>query len=54
LDEPDVGISSFASSTAGFRGTLKQRYSDFIVHEVARDGALVRLTSFDLPNDGEV
>jgi tRNA pseudouridine13 synthase len=54
VDEPDVGISSFASSTPGFRGTLKQRYSDFIVHEVARDGALVRLTSFDLPNDGEV
>ncbi|GJN33200.1 hypothetical protein PR202_gb21771 [Eleusine coracana subsp. coracana] len=54
LDEPDdVGISRFASPAPGFRGALKQRYSDFIVHEVARDGALVRLTSFDLPNDGE-
>ncbi|XP_071684585.1 uncharacterized protein [Lolium perenne] len=51
LAEPDVGISRFASSLPGFRGALKQRYSDFIVHEVARDGALVRLTSFDLPDE---
>ncbi|VAH80527.1 unnamed protein product [Triticum turgidum subsp. durum] len=51
LAEPDVGISQFASSLPGFRGALKQRYSDFIVHEVARDGTLVRLTSFDLPDE---
>uniref|UniRef100_A0ACD5WGH3 Uncharacterized protein n=1 Tax=Avena sativa TaxID=4498 RepID=A0ACD5WGH3_AVESA len=51
LAEPDVGISRFASSLPGFCGTLKQRYSDFIVHEVARDGALVRLTSFDVPDE---
>lgn len=54
LDEPDVGISRFASSTPGFRGALKQRYSDFVVHEVALDGALIRLTSFDLPHVDEV
>lgn len=53
LSEPDVGISLFASALPGFRGALKQRYSDFVVHEVALDGSLVRLTSFDLP-DGEV
>ncbi|OEL31331.1 Pseudouridylate synthase 7-like protein [Dichanthelium oligosanthes] len=53
LDEPDVGIFRFASSVPGFLGALKQRYSDFVVHEVARDGALVRLTSFDLPDDGD-
>uniref|UniRef100_A0A0E0C8C4 TRUD domain-containing protein n=1 Tax=Oryza meridionalis TaxID=40149 RepID=A0A0E0C8C4_9ORYZ len=52
LSEPDVGISRFASALPGFRGALKQRYSDFVVHEVALDGSLVRLTSFDLP-DGE-
>ncbi|XP_073366859.1 uncharacterized protein [Aegilops tauschii subsp. strangulata] len=51
LAEPDVGISRFASSLPGFRGALKQRYSDFVVHEVARDGTLVRLTSFDLPDE---
>uniref|UniRef100_A0A453FMH3 TRUD domain-containing protein n=1 Tax=Aegilops tauschii subsp. strangulata TaxID=200361 RepID=A0A453FMH3_AEGTS len=44
-------ISRFASSLPGFRGALKQRYSDFVVHEVARDGTLVRLTSFDLPDE---
>uniref|UniRef100_A0A453FML5 TRUD domain-containing protein n=2 Tax=Aegilops tauschii subsp. strangulata TaxID=200361 RepID=A0A453FML5_AEGTS len=43
--------SRFASSLPGFRGALKQRYSDFVVHEVARDGTLVRLTSFDLPDE---
>lgn len=53
LAEPDVGISHFASSTPGFRGALKQRYSDFVVREVASDGAIVRLTSFDLPDDDE-
>lgn len=51
LAEPDVGISRFASSLPGFRGALKQRYSDFVVHEVARDGALVRLTSLHLPDE---
>ncbi|RLM86859.1 hypothetical protein C2845_PM04G28890 [Panicum miliaceum] len=53
LAEPDVGITRFASPVPGFRGALKQRYSDFVVHEVARDGALVRLTSFDLPDVDE-
>ncbi|XP_072952200.1 multisubstrate pseudouridine synthase 7 [Typha angustifolia] len=49
LDESDVGISCFVSSLPGFRGVLKQRYSDFIVNEVDCDGKIVRLTSFDLP-----
>ncbi|RWW21912.1 hypothetical protein BHE74_00031398 [Ensete ventricosum] len=49
LDESDVGISCYVSSLAGFRGILKQRYSDFIVNEVDSDGNIVRLTSFDLP-----
>ncbi|CAL9088163.1 unnamed protein product [Musa textilis] len=49
LDESDVGISCYVSTLAGFRGILKQRYSDFIVNEVDSDGNIVRLTSFDLP-----
>lgn len=33
--EPTVGISQFLSeSDTSFSGVLKQRYSDFIVHEV--------------------
>ncbi|KQK05495.1 pseudouridylate synthase 7 homolog [Brachypodium distachyon] len=51
VTEPEVGITCFTSSLPGFRGVLKHRYSDFIVHEVARDGSVVRLTSFDLPDE---
>ncbi|GJM89011.1 hypothetical protein PR202_ga05604 [Eleusine coracana subsp. coracana] len=51
LTEAEAGISCFTSSLPGFRGVLKHRYSDFIVNEVARDGALVRLSSFDLPTE---
>uniref|UniRef100_A0A0D9WIF8 TRUD domain-containing protein n=1 Tax=Leersia perrieri TaxID=77586 RepID=A0A0D9WIF8_9ORYZ len=51
LTEAEAGIACFASSLPGFRGVLKHRYSDFIVHEVARDGSVSRLTSFDLPNE---
>ncbi|KAF0897454.1 hypothetical protein E2562_037353 [Oryza meyeriana var. granulata] len=50
LSEPDVGISRFASAVPGFRGALKQRYSDFVIQQVGLDGSLVRLTSFDLPD----
>jgi len=51
LSEAEAGVSCFASTLPGFRGVLKHRYSDFIVHEVARDGTLVQLTSFDLPTE---
>ncbi|KAH7661468.1 Pseudouridine synthase TruD protein [Dioscorea alata] len=49
LDEADVGILCYVSSLPGFRGVLKQRYSDFIVNEVDLDGKIIHLTSFDLP-----
>ncbi|WOK99434.1 multisubstrate pseudouridine synthase 7 [Canna indica] len=49
LDESDAGISCFVSSLPGFRGILKQRFTDFIVNEVDTDGNTVRLTSFDIP-----
>ncbi|KAG0448010.1 hypothetical protein HPP92_028042, partial [Vanilla planifolia] len=51
LDESDVGICCYVSSLPGFRAVLKQRYSDFIVNEVDREGRIVRLTSFELPPD---
>ncbi|KAE8818894.1 Multisubstrate pseudouridine synthase 7 [Hordeum vulgare] len=50
VTEAEVGISCFTSSLSGFRGVLEHWYSDFIVHEVARDGFVVRLTSLDLPD----
>ncbi|XP_021742225.1 multisubstrate pseudouridine synthase 7-like [Chenopodium quinoa] len=45
VDEPDVGILCYISHLPGFRGILKQRYSDFIVNEVDLDGNVVHLTS---------
>ncbi|XP_024017328.1 multisubstrate pseudouridine synthase 7 [Morus notabilis] len=49
LDESDVGIFCYISNLPGFRGILKQRYSDFIVNEVDTDGNVVHLTSLDAP-----
>ncbi|KAH1083475.1 hypothetical protein J1N35_023236 [Gossypium stocksii] len=49
ITESDVGILCFISSLPGFRGILKQRYSDFIVNEVDTEGNVVHLTSLDAP-----
>ncbi|XP_057439468.1 multisubstrate pseudouridine synthase 7 isoform X2 [Lotus japonicus] len=51
LEEHDVGICSYISNLPGFRGVLKQRYSDFIVHEVDTDGNVVELSSLDAPEE---
>ncbi|XP_027350046.1 multisubstrate pseudouridine synthase 7 isoform X2 [Abrus precatorius] len=51
VEEDDVGISSYISNLPGFRGILKQRYSDFIVNEVDRDGTVVQLSSLDAPKE---
>ncbi|CAM8925068.1 unnamed protein product [Rhodiola kirilowii] len=49
IEEKHVGIHCYVSNLPGFRGILKQRYSDFIVNEVDLDGNVVRLTSLDPP-----
>ncbi|CAO2837057.1 unnamed protein product [Amaranthus hypochondriacus] len=49
VDESDVGILCYISQLPGFRGILKQRYSDFIVNEVDLNGNVVHLTSLDVP-----
>ncbi|KAG9451935.1 hypothetical protein H6P81_004839 [Aristolochia fimbriata] len=49
IQEADVGIVCYVSESPGFRGVLKQRYSDFIVNEVDLDGNVVHLTRFDVP-----
>lgn len=49
VEESDVGISCFISNLPGFRGILKQRYSDFIVNEVDLDDNVVHLTSLEPP-----
>ncbi|KAL7976286.1 hypothetical protein Chor_002505 [Crotalus horridus] len=53
LMEQDVGIQKFASSHQGFLGILKERYSDFVVHEIGKDGAVIHLDDFSVPVDKE-
>lgn len=49
--EEDVGIVEFVSNLPGFRGVLKQRYTDFIVSERDLQGNLVRLTDVSVPQN---
>ncbi|KAL8219357.1 UNVERIFIED_CONTAM: hypothetical protein K2H54_020720 [Gekko kuhli] len=49
LTELDVGITKFVSSHKGFSGILKERYSDFVVHEIGKDGHVVHLDDFSVP-----
>ncbi|CAM9472476.1 unnamed protein product, partial [Scytosiphon promiscuus] len=45
--ESTVGITCFMTEDGtGFSGVLKQRYSDFIVHEVAPGGDVCKGTDF--------
>ncbi|KAH7474047.1 Multisubstrate pseudouridine synthase 7 [Phytophthora ramorum] len=45
VDESKVGIQRFLMpQVGGFHGATKQRYSDFVVREVALDGRVVTLT----------
>ncbi|MED6123561.1 hypothetical protein PIB30_050248 [Stylosanthes scabra] len=53
VEEYQVGISCYISNLPGFRGILKQRYSDFIVNEVDRDGQVVHLSKLDAPPEEE-
>ncbi|XP_048864939.1 pseudouridylate synthase 7 homolog isoform X2 [Brienomyrus brachyistius] len=49
LTEQDVGILKFVSDHEGFSGILKERYSDFVVHEINKDGMVVRLNDLTIP-----
>ncbi|KAJ6665732.1 hypothetical protein lerEdw1_002102 [Lerista edwardsae] len=53
LTELDVGITKFVSSHKGFNGVLKERYSDFVVHEIGKDGHIIHLDDFSVPADDE-
>ncbi|XP_033018001.1 pseudouridylate synthase 7 homolog [Lacerta agilis] len=53
LTELDVGITKFVSSHKGFSGILKERYSDFVVHEIGKDGHTIHLDDFTVPLDKE-
>uniref|UniRef100_A0A8D0DRY6 Pseudouridylate synthase 7 homolog n=1 Tax=Salvator merianae TaxID=96440 RepID=A0A8D0DRY6_SALMN len=53
LTELDVGITKFVSSHKGFSGILKERYSDFVVHEIGKDGHTIHLDDYSVPIDNE-
>ncbi|XP_044535885.1 pseudouridylate synthase 7 homolog [Gracilinanus agilis] len=53
LSEVDVGITKFVSSHQGFSGILKERYSDFVVHEIGKDGHISHLDNLSVPVDDE-
>ena len=44
VEEPVVGICAYMTDTKGFRGILKQRFTDFLVHEVSLEGEVCHLT----------
>ncbi|XP_073475749.1 pseudouridylate synthase 7 homolog isoform X2 [Aquarana catesbeiana] len=53
LTELDVGITKFVSLHKGFSGILKERYSDFVVHEIGKDGKIIYLNDLSVPADVE-
>ncbi|XP_023180636.1 pseudouridylate synthase 7 homolog isoform X2 [Xiphophorus maculatus] len=53
LTETDVGILKYVSDHEGFSGILKERYSDFVVHEINKQGKMVHLDDLSIPADSE-
>ena len=47
--EESVGIAAFSTRTPPFRAVTKQRWSDFLVHEVTPSGRVVELVSIAKP-----
>ncbi|KAK9318874.1 pseudouridine synthase [Lipomyces orientalis] len=43
ITEPDVGITQYLGAHAGFRGVLKQRYTDFLVNEILPSGEILHV-----------
>ena len=57
ITERDVGITLFLSSELpGFKGQIKQRYTDFMVNEIDKNGNVVHLTDkgFKMPKKKEL
>lgn len=53
LTELDVGILKYVSEHEGFTGILKERYSDFVVHEISKHGKIVHLDDLSIPVEDE-
>uniref|UniRef100_A0A3Q3DT12 Pseudouridylate synthase 7 homolog n=1 Tax=Hippocampus comes TaxID=109280 RepID=A0A3Q3DT12_HIPCM len=54
LIELDVGICKYVSDHEGFSGILKERYSDFVVHEISKEGKIVHLDDLSIPEEVQV
>lgn len=53
LTELDVGILKYVSDHEGFSGILKERYSDFVVNEINKQGQVVHLDDLSIPAEAE-
>ncbi|XP_054475868.1 pseudouridylate synthase 7 homolog [Anoplopoma fimbria] len=53
LTELDVGILKYVSDHKGFSGILKERYSDFVVHEISKQGEILHLDDLSVPPEAE-
>ncbi|XP_065829927.1 pseudouridylate synthase 7 homolog [Oscarella lobularis] len=53
LREEDVAIVEWVNRQSRFSGIIKQRYSDFLVNEIAPDGRVIHLTSLAVPDEPE-
>nr|XP_040017540.1 pseudouridylate synthase 7 homolog isoform X2 [Gasterosteus aculeatus aculeatus] len=53
LTELDVGILKYVSDHEGFSGILKERYSDFVVNEISKQGKIVHLDDLSVPPEAE-
>ncbi|KAM9375465.1 pseudouridylate synthase 7 homolog isoform 1-T3 [Pholidichthys leucotaenia] len=53
LTEVDVGILKYVSDHEGFSGILKERYSDFVVNEINKQGQIVHLDDLSIPAELE-
>ncbi|XP_054633739.1 pseudouridylate synthase 7 homolog isoform X2 [Dunckerocampus dactyliophorus] len=51
LTEVDVGICKYVSDHEGFSGILKERYSDFVVNEISKEGKIVHLDDLTIPKE---
>ena len=48
LTEACCGITAYANNAVGFNCTLKERFSDFIVNEIDKDGRVIILQRIPL------
>ncbi|XP_061772861.1 pseudouridylate synthase 7 homolog isoform X1 [Nerophis ophidion] len=53
LTEVDVGICNYVSDHQGFSGILKERYSDFVVNEISKEGKIVHLDDLTIPKEAQ-